>query len=136
MATILQIANADRNLSHFCKAIKLSGLEDKLNENGPFTLLIPVNLAFQQFDSVKSGDIFSIENRKRLVRILSGHILTGKNMLSFFMDGRKLKTIDGNEVTVTVNNGEVRINDARLLAKDRQGKNGVVHSVDSIYNAD
>jgi uncharacterized surface protein with fasciclin (FAS1) repeats len=134
MATILQITNADRNLSHFCKAIKLSGLEDKLNEIGPFTLLVPVNLAFQQFDSSKTGDIFSDQNRDRLKGILSGHIIAGKNMHGYFVHGRKLTTIDGKQVTVTVLNGEIRINDAKVLAKDRQGRNGVVHSVDSIYS--
>lgn len=133
MATILQISNADRNLSYFCKALKLSGLEDRLNETGPFTLLVPVNLAFQQFDSSLTGDIFSRENLSKLVRLLSGHILTGKNMFDNFANGRQLTTIAGNDVDVSVKNGEVRINNAKILSKDRQGKNGVVHSVDTIY---
>lgn len=134
MATILQITNADRSLSKFCKGLKLSGLEDKLNETGPFTLLGPVNLAFERLLMLSGEDIFLPGNINKLISLLSGHILVGKNMLDDFVNGRNLRTIHGEEVRVNVQHGEVRINDARILARDRQGKNGVVHSIDALYH--
>jgi uncharacterized surface protein with fasciclin (FAS1) repeats len=133
MATILQIANADKNLSNFSKGLKLSGLEDKLNESGPFTILGPVNLAFGKLGSANLEELFLPANNKKLTDLLSSHILSGKNMLTDFMPGKKLKTINGKEVTVNIKNGEIHINDARILAKDRQGKNGVVHSLDTFF---
>jgi len=47
-------------------------------------------------------------------------------------DGQKLPTVNGKEVSVTVKDGEVRINGAKILARDRQGSNGVVHSIDGV----
>lgn len=132
MATILQIINADRNLSYFSRGLKRSGLEDKLSEPGPFTLLGPVNLAFERLGSSKVEELFLPANNNKLVDLLSSHILVGKNMLADFTNGRKLKTIAGREVTANIKNGEIHINEARILAKDRQGKNGVVHSIDTI----
>src|SRR6185436_2962408 len=46
MATILEIANADRNLSIMMKGLKAANLEESLSGIGPFTILAPVNLAF------------------------------------------------------------------------------------------
>ena len=34
---------------------------------------------------------------------------------------------------VTVSDGEVHINGARILARDRQGSNGVIHSIITVY---
>jgi uncharacterized surface protein with fasciclin (FAS1) repeats len=52
-----------------------------------------------------------------------------------FSHGRKFKTLSGKEVSVEFKNGDIRINDARLLSRDRQARNGVVHSVDSVVEA-
>ena len=133
MATIIQIANADRNLSSFSKALKISGLEDQLNEIGPFTILGPVNLAFERLSTLSFEELLSPANKQQLVTLLSNHILLGKTMQTDFSNGRKFRSINGNEVSVLTVDGEVKINGAKILAKDRQGKNGVVHTLDSVY---
>lgn len=133
MATILQITNADRNLSSFSKAIRISGLEDQLNEMGPFTILGPVNLAFERLSSLSFEELLSPANKQQLITLLSKHILLGKTMQTDFSNGRKFLSINGTEIIVHAVNGEVKINGATILAKDRQGKNGVVHTLNSMY---
>lgn len=133
MATILQIANADRNLSSFSKAIRISGLEDKLNEVGPFTILGPVNLAFERLTALNFEELLSPANKQQLIALLSRHILLGKTMQTDFSNGRRFRSINGTEITVESENGEVKVNGAKILAKDRQGKNGVVHTIGSMY---
>ena len=133
MSTILQIANADRNLSTMIKGLKAAKLEETLNGIGPFTILAPINLAFGKlspdtFDELVKQSI----NNTKLSDILTFHVLTGKKLLKDFRNGQKLQTVNGKEVDVTVKDGEVHINGARILAKDRQGSNGVVHSIDAV----
>lgn len=133
MSTILQIANADRNLSTMSKGLKAANLEETLNGTGPFTILAPVNLAFGKltpdtFDELVKQSI----NNTRLSEILTYHVLTGKKLLKDFRNGQKLQTVNGKEVDITVKDGEVHINGAKILAKDRQGSNGVVHSIDAV----
>ena len=53
-------------------------------------------------------------------------------MLKDFRNGQTLVTVNGKEVSVTVTDGEVRINGAKILARDRQGSNGVIHSIDAV----
>ncbi len=132
MSTILQIANADRNLSTLMKSLKITDLENTLNGHGPFTILAPINLAFGNMATATLEELLKPLNNGKLSDILSYHILTEKRLLKDFINGQKLKTIHGKEVDVTVRDGEVRINGARILARDRQGSNGVVHSVDAV----
>jgi uncharacterized surface protein with fasciclin (FAS1) repeats len=135
MATILQIANADRNLSILIKALKASDIEEKLSGYGPFTLLAPVNLAFGKliYPDTFENLVRQSGNKGRLSDILSYHVLTGKKMMKDFKDGQKLQTANGQEVAVTVKDGQVRINGSMILARDMQGSNGVIHSVDTVY---
>lgn len=135
MPTILQIANADRNLSKLIQGLKAANLEDILDGTGPFTILAPVNLAFGNLNPPETFDNLVDQTKKnsRLSDILTFHVLTGKKLVKDLRDGQKLPTVNGKEVAVTVKDGEVRINGAKILARDRQGSNGVVHSVDTVY---
>ncbi len=133
-STILQIANADRNLSTLIKGFKATNLEETLNGIGPFTILAPVNLAFNNLNVPDTfEDLVKQSNKNtKLSEILSYHILTGKKLLKDFRNGQKLKTVNGKDVDVTVLDGEVHINGAKILARDKQGSNGVVHSINAV----
>ena len=135
MPTILEIANADRNLSSLIKGLKAANLEETLNGIGPFTILAPVNLAFGNLIAPETFDnlVDQTQKNSRLSDILTFHVITGKKLVKDLRDGQKLPTVNGKEVAVTVKDGEVRINGAKILAKDRQGSNGVVHSIDTVY---
>ena len=134
MSTILQLANADRNLSTLIKGLKASNLEEKLNGIGPFTILAPVNLAFGNLTPPDTFDsmVKQSNNNSKLSDILTFHVITGKKLLKDFRDGQKLQTVNGKELAVTVKDGVVRINGAKILSRDRQGSNGVVHSIDTV----
>ena len=133
MSTILQIANADRNLSTLIKGLKAADLEEILNGIGPFPIFAPVNFAFSKLAPADSfEDMIRDGNKTRISDIISYHVIAGKKMLRDFINGQKLKTINGKDVAITVKDGEVHINGARILAKDRQGSNGIVHSVDTV----
>lgn len=133
MSTILQIANADRNLSTLIKGLKAADLEEILNGIGPFTIFAPVNFAFSKLAPADSfEDMIRDGNKTRMSDIITYHVIAGKKMLRDFSNGQKLKTINGKDVAISVKDGEVHINGAKILAKDRQGSNGIVHSVDTV----
>lgn len=106
-------------------------MEEVLNGFGPFTILAPINLAFGNLAAYTFEDLLKPANSEVLAELLSCHILMEKRLLRDFTNGQKIKTLHGKEVSVSVKNDEVRINGAKILAKDRQGSNGVVHSVDA-----
>jgi len=134
MSTILQLAQADKSLRILAEGLKAANLEETLNGVGPFTILAPVNLAFGKlmppdtFDSMikQSG------TSPKLSELLTYHVIKGKKLHKDFRDGQKLQTVNGKELSVNVKDGEVWINGSKILAKDRQGSNGVVHSIDTV----
>lgn len=133
MSTILQIVNADRNLSTLIKGLKATDLEEILNGAGPFTIFAPVNFAFGKLSpSELFEDLIKNGNKARLSDIITYHVIAGKKMLRDFTNGQKIKTVNGKEISVSVKDGEVSINGAKILAKNMQGSNGVIHSVDTV----
>ncbi len=133
MSTILEIATVDRNLSSLMKALNATTIEELLKGAGPFTLLAPINMAFGNLTPPLTLDsLINPLNNARLSDILSFHILKEKRLSKNFRNGQVLQTIHGNELNVTVKDGEIRINGAKILTRDRQGFNGVIHSIDAV----
>ena len=134
MATILEIATADKNLTTMMRGVKAANLEESLSAIGPFTILAPVNFAFGKLAAPDTFEnmVKQSSTNNKLSELLNFHVLTGKKLVKDFRDGQKLQTINGEHLLVTVTDGEIRINGARILAKDRQGSNGVVHSIDIV----
>lgn len=132
MSTILQIANADKNLNTLMKGFKAADMEDTLSKNGAFTIFAPVNLAFNKLDPNPFEDLLKAGNKVKLSAVLNYHLLSSKKLLKDFRNGQKLVTVNGQEVLVTIKDGEVHINGAKILARDKQASNGVIHSIDAV----
>jgi uncharacterized surface protein with fasciclin (FAS1) repeats len=133
MATIVQIMNADPNLSLFSKGVRVLGMEEKLNEIGPFTMLAPVNLALNNMFSKTYDQLLQPTNRAEFLHFLSGFILTGKKMYHDFRNNQMLQSLNGDQITVNIKNGDTLVNGAKILARNRQGSNGVIHLLDKTY---
>ena len=131
MSTILEIAKANKSLSILVRSLKAADLEETLNGPGPFTILAPINMAFSKLAPGVFDDLMKPANKEKLSAIMSFHVVTGKN-LADMSNGQKLKTVNGQELSVTVKDDEVYINGAKMLARNMQGSNGVVHSVDAV----
>jgi uncharacterized surface protein with fasciclin (FAS1) repeats len=132
MSTILEITNANKSLTTLMKAMKASGLEEVLSGSGPFTIFAPINIAFSNLAEESFDNLVKPANKQKLSDIITFHVIPGKNLVTDLSNGQKLKTVNGQELSVTVSNDEVRINGAKVLAQNMQGSNGVVHSIDAV----
>jgi uncharacterized surface protein with fasciclin (FAS1) repeats len=134
MSTILQIASADRNLITLIKGFKVPNLEETLNGTGPFTILANVNLAFGNLINPDTfeGLVKQTNKNSKLTDILSYHILAGKKLLKNFRNGQKLKTVNGKKADVAIMDGDVQNNGAKIPARDKQGSNNTIHSINAV----
>jgi uncharacterized surface protein with fasciclin (FAS1) repeats len=132
MSTILEIAGANKSLTSLMKGVKAAGLEEVLGGHGPFTIFAPINMAFSKLTAHSFEELVKPVNKEELLAIMSFHVIPGKNLATDLSNGQKLKTVNGQELSVTVSNGEVRINGSKVLAQNMQGSNGVVHSIDTV----
>ncbi|MCA9344817.1 fasciclin domain-containing protein [Candidatus Saccharibacteria bacterium] len=134
--TIVGLAVATDDLSTLVTAVTAADLADTLSGEGPYTVFAPTNAAFAKLgDTVDT--LLKPENKDQLAGILTYHVVAGNVMASDLSDGQKIKTVNGEELTVKIANGNVYIVDAKggealVTTADVKADNGVVHIVDAV----
>jgi len=129
---IVEVASDTDNLSTLVTAVQAAGLVETLSGDGPFTVFAPTNEAFAALPEGTLESLLEPENRDQLVAILTYHVVSGEVMSTDLSDGMMAETVEGREVTVSIADGGVSINDANVVAADVEASNGVVHVIDTV----
>jgi uncharacterized surface protein with fasciclin (FAS1) repeats len=132
MKNVAEIVGTDKFLTTMNRGIVASDLTEKLSHTGPFTIFAPSEIAFGKLDSGVFLNLEKPENKMEMADLLNHHIVLGKISYKDFKDGQQLKTLNGQELYVTVTNESVSINGSRVQARDMEGWNGVVHSLEKV----
>ena len=125
-------------------AVKAAGLVETLKGKGPFTVFAPTNDAFGKLPAGTVETLLKPENKAALTGILTYHGVAGK--LDAKAVGAAIKagggkaeltTVAGGKLTASVENGKVKITDAKgnsayVTAADLNASNGVIHVIDSV----
>ena len=69
---------------------------------------------------------------KKLQTILTYHVVPGMIKAADLKDGQKLKTVQGEDLTVSIKDGKVMINGANVTIADAVSSNGVTHIIDKV----
>ena len=132
MSNITQVVKQDKYLTTFNRAVTASGLNQVLSSTGPFTLFAPSDLAFGKLEGGIIENLLKAENKLKLADLLNHHVVVGKIEFKDLKDGEKLKTMNGKELSVTIQDFKVSINGAIIQQRDVKTSNGVIHSLDTV----
>ena len=142
--TIVENAVASPIHKTLVAAVKAGGLVDTLNSKGPFTVFAPTDDAFAKLPAGTVDTLVKPENKDQLVKILTYHVVPGKlDAKKLMKDIKKgggkamLKTVQGEELTLTESGGTITITDAKggtanVTTADVFQSNGVIHVVDAV----
>ena len=72
------------------------------------------------------------ENKKKLVAVLTYHVVPGRVMAADVVKLSKAKTVQGSEVKIRVTEGKVYVDKAQVTATDIMAGNGIIHVIDSV----
>lgn len=133
MSNITQVINTDKNLKTLKKGVHSSDLDQLLSSTGPFTFFAPSDLAFEKLEQGHMNDLLEAKNKLKLTDLLNNHIVNGMVAFKDLKDGDKLKTLNGSELVVGVNNGAVSIGGATILERTAKISNGIMHSTDTVF---
>ena len=97
---IVQNAVNSKDHTTLVAAVKAAGLVETLESKGPFTVFAPTNTAFGKLPAGTVETLVKPENKATLTKILTYHVVPGKLAASDLTDGKKLKTAEGEELTV------------------------------------
>jgi uncharacterized surface protein with fasciclin (FAS1) repeats len=112
-------------------AVQAAGLVDTLKGEGPFTVFAPTDEAFAALPAGTVEDLLKPENKDKLVSILTYHVVSGKVMSTDLTEGMMAPTVQGGEVTITLDGG-AKVNGANVTTADIEASNGVIHVIDTV----
>jgi len=112
-------------------AVLAAGLETALSGDGPFTVFAPTDDAFGALPAELLNALLN-DPQGLLTNVLLYHVLAAEVLSTDLMDGMTATTLLGADITVSINNDGVFINDAQVTVADIQTDNGVVHVIDAV----
>ena len=132
MKNIADLIRTDRFLNTLSRGILAADMIEELSGAGPFTIFAPTDLAFKKLAPGVFPGLLKSENKVQVTDLVKHHVIHGKTNFKDLEDGQKLKTINGEELNVTITDKAVSINCANIQVKDMVARNGVVHSLDAV----
>ncbi len=131
--SIVEIAQNDERFSLLVEALVKAELVDALSEAGPFTVFAPTNDAFEAaFEALGVSGVDDL-TAEQLTPILLYHVVGEAAVFSGDLsDGQQVTTLAGADVTVSVSDEGIKINDAQVVVPDVAARNGVIHAIDQV----
>jgi uncharacterized surface protein with fasciclin (FAS1) repeats len=142
---IIQNAVKSKDHTTLVAAVKAAGLVETLQGAGPFTVFAPTNAAFGKLPAGTVDNLVKPENKGKLTKILTYHVVPGRmtaaSLMKAVKDGEgwaKLKTVQGEELTVKqAGPGKLTVTDAKgdtahVTIADVLQSNGVIHVIDTV----
>ena len=141
---IIQNAMNSKDHTTLVAAVKAAGLVKTLEGPGPFTVFAPTNEAFKKLPPGTVENLLKPENKDKLTKILTCHVVaadamssTIKKMIKDDGGAHKVKTVGGCILTVKNEGGKITITDekgqtANVTIADVKQSNGVIHVIDTV----
>ncbi len=137
---ILGIIDSRPDLSIFRELLHVSYVEGIVENPTEYTVFAPTNAAFEALPKETLEEMRKPSGASMLRPIISLHIAQGvqnaRAINSKVGNGKfEQKMVGGKMAVLSLRNGELYINEARIIETDLSGSNGTVHIVDKIVTS-
>jgi len=113
------------NLTSATGALMSAGIVETLDDLMDVTVFVPNNEAFTAI-----GSALPNMTKEQLTSILEYHVVNGTVGYSSMLSNMSLMTMGGMNVTISMSNGSVFVNSAKVVTPNVLVANGVVHVID------
>lgn len=128
---IVSIAGGSKDHTTLVTALKAADYVDSVSNPGPLTVFAPTNAAFAKLPAGTVEGLLKPEKQADLKNILKYHVTVSTYATKDFHDGQVLSMANGAKTTLHVKDGQVTINDAKIVASI-PASNGIVHVIDGV----
>ena len=129
---VVDTAVAAGSFTTLAKALAAADLVNTLKGPGPFTVFAPTDAAFAKLPAGALDNLLKPENKAKLRRVLTYHVVPGKVMAADVLEVKSAKAISGDTVPISVNGSTVTVDQARVVKTDIAASNGVIHVIDTV----
>jgi uncharacterized surface protein with fasciclin (FAS1) repeats len=112
-------------------ALSTAGLVETFAGTEAFTVFAPTDAAFE---ALPEGALDALlADKEALTEVLQYHVVSGEVDAATVVTLEKATTLLGKDVTITVKDGEVFLNDTvKVVTTDIAASNGIVHVIDAV----
>ena len=114
------------------KALQAAGLVETLKGAGPFTVFAPTDEAFGKLPAGTLEALLKPENKQKLQRILTSHVVAGKVLAADVVKTSSAKAVSGETLRIASREGGVTVEGAKVVKTDIAATNGVIHVIDRV----
>ena len=129
---VVKVAAGSKDHTTLVAAIKQAELVTSLSNAGPFTVFAPTNAAFDALPKGTVDELMKPEKKEDLQNILQYHVTLSALKAESFQDGQTLGMVNGDNVTISVKDGKVTLNNNVHIIASIPASNGIVHVVDGV----
>ena len=129
---IVDTAVAAGSFKTLAAALQAAGLIETLKGPGPFTVFAPTDEAFAKLPAGTVEMLLKPENKARLTRILTSHVVAGRVMAADAAKLTSAKAVSGDTLKIAAHGGGVTIDKAKVVTADVAASNGVIHVIDTV----
>ncbi|MFT4770615.1 MAG: putative surface protein with fasciclin (FAS1) repeats [Cryomorphaceae bacterium] len=126
--TIISNSGDHNTLEAAIIAAELAGV---LSGEGTFTVFAPTDAAFAALDAELLEALLA-DPTNLLADILLYHVAPITALAGELTDGQLVTTVNGEDVTITLDGDNVLVNGALVTVADLEADNGVVHVIDAV----
>ena len=132
LADIPKTAQSAGQFNTLLAAVGAAGLSDVLAGDGPFTVFAPTDEAFAALPEGTVATLLKPENKQQLVDILKYHVISGRVYDTDAVAAKRAETLLGRGVNIGLNAEGITVNDAKIVARNIDASNGVIHVIDQV----
>jgi uncharacterized surface protein with fasciclin (FAS1) repeats len=129
---VVKIAVGSKDHTTLVAALKQAALVTSLSNAGPFTVFAPTNAAFDKLPAGTVDGLMKPDKKEDLQNILQYHVTVSALKAESFADGQILGMVNGDNVTVSIKNGKVMLNNSATIIASVPASNGIVHVIDGV----
>lgn len=123
--SILDKLTSTSQTTQFAQALENTGINERLNQSGPFTVFAPTNTAFDQLSTGQKSDS----------SLLLNHILTGMATERSLRAMSDITCLSGQTISIQNQSGNnLAIESNRIRVSNIKASNGVIHIIDGVID--
>lgn len=127
--TLAELVEVTERLSILHEALQETGLDEELGEEGPYTIFIPTDDAFEELSESDLDGL--MEDEEKLKEVLDYHIVEGELASEQLTQEETVET-RGGDAEVNTSASSIQVDDANVVQFDVQASNGIAHVVDQV----
>jgi len=131
---IVETAAAADGFATLVATLQVTGLDAVLSDpNRTFTVFAPTDEAFAALGEETIGALLA--DTETLSDILLYHVVAGQAVdaaAAISLAGNDVETANGDSIALALRDGELFVNDSRVIATDIVTTNGIIHVIDAV----